>query len=161
MHAESMLFIDDREAQVTENDLVLEEGVRSNGQCRLPLPQALKATAPFCGCTAAGKKIRVKAGRPGQREEGLVMLACKDLCRGHEGCLMPGLHSRQHGEEGNEGLAAADIALQEAQHAVRGGHIRLDLLEGCGLGGRQAEGKTVEGRCDVTPVSCLRSAAKE
>ncbi len=57
------------------------------------------------------------------------MLPCQELGRRHQGCLRTGLDSGRHGEEGDDGLARADIALQQTQHAVLAGKIRVDLGE--------------------------------
>ena len=51
----------------------------------------------------------------------------------------------EHGEKGHHRLAAADIALQQAQHAVLAGHVGGDLGYGLRLRGGEAEGQGLQG----------------
>ena len=55
------------------------------------------------------------------------MLAGQDLGRRHQGGLAAGLDGARHGEQRHHGLARADIALQQAQHAPVGAEIGADL----------------------------------
>jgi hypothetical protein len=50
-------------------------------------------------------------------------------------------HRQQHGVDGHHGLAAADVALQQAVHGQRRGHVGGDLGDGLLLPGRQLEGE--------------------
>ena len=67
------------------------------------------------------------------------MLACEDFGRRHQGCLRAALDRVQHGEEGDERLSGADIALQHAQHALAGGHVGEDLVQRLVLAAGEAE----------------------
>ncbi len=55
------------------------------------------------------------------------MLAREDLGRGHQRGLAAGLDGGEHGEERDEGLAGADVALEQAVHPLPGGHVGGDL----------------------------------
>ena len=69
------------------------------------------------------------------------MLAGEDLGRGHHRGLAAGLDGGEHGEERDQRLAGADVALEEAVHPGRGGHVGGDLGDGAGLGvGRARRG---------------------
>ena len=59
------------------------------------------------------------AGGLRQRRDGLEMLAGEDFGRRHEGGLPPGLDHGGGREQRDHGLAGADVALQQAQHALR------------------------------------------
>ena len=57
------------------------------------------------------------------------MLAREDLGRRHQGGLAAGLDHGRGGEQRHHGLARADVALQQAQHALGLGEIGVDLLD--------------------------------
>ena len=68
---------------------------------------------------AAGEDGDAHAGGLRQRRDGLEMLAGEDFGRRHEGGLPPGLDHGRRREQRHHGLAGADIALQQPQHALR------------------------------------------
>ena len=72
------------------------------------------------------------------------MLARKDFRRSHDG----GLHSMRrgldHGKEGDDGLAAADVALDQPGHHFLSAEIAGDLRPYLLLGVRQLIGKRAE-----------------
>src|SRR5579883_2888085 len=57
------------------------------------------------------------------------MLAREQLGRRHERSLPPSLDRRQHRKQGDDRLAAADITLQQAKHALAARHVALDLAQ--------------------------------
>ena len=65
--------------------------------------------------------------RFGQRRDGLEMLAREDFGRRHQRGLRAGLDDGGRGEQRDDGLAGADIALQQPQHALRLGEIVGDF----------------------------------
>ena len=69
------------------------------------------------------------AGGLRQRRDGLQMLAGEDLGRRHEGGLPARFDHRRRGDQRHHGLAGADIALQQAQHALRAGKIGDDVVD--------------------------------
>ena len=69
------------------------------------------------------------------------MLARKDFSRRHDGGLRAVFNRAQHGQAGDNGFAAADIALQQAQHAGVGSHVLIDFLQGVFLRAGQFEGQ--------------------
>ena len=54
----------------------------------------------------------------GERRDGLEMLARQDFGRRHQRGLPAGLDHGRGGEQRHHGLAGADVALQQAQHAL-------------------------------------------
>ena len=65
------------------------------------------------------------------------MLLGQDLRRRHERGLVPRLDGGEDGEGGDDGLARAHVALQEAVHRVGLGHVGADLPPHALLGGRE------------------------
>ena len=61
------------------------------------------------------------------------MLLGQHLGRGHQGALVTTLHRGEQGRHGDDGLAGADVSLQEAVHRVRRGEVGLDLTDRPGL----------------------------
>ncbi len=67
------------------------------------------------------------------------MLAREDLGRGHERRLPARFDGARHGQERDGGLAGADIALQEAEHALVGDEVAADILDRAALGAGEGE----------------------
>ena len=79
--------------------------------------------------------MRSPAGS-GEALYGLEVLARQELGRRHERRLGSSLDRGRHGEQRHHCLAAADIALQQAEHAVGAGEVRVDLARARGLARR-------------------------
>ncbi len=131
--AEAVLLVDDGEAEVAEGDVLLEEGVGSDGDGDRAGGQRLELTGAFAALVAAGEDVEADAGGLGERCQREEMLAGEDLGRRHHRGLASGLDRGEHGEEGDQGLAGADVALQQAVHPVGRGHVGSDLGDGAGL----------------------------
>src|SRR5262245_66546310 len=69
------------------------------------------------------------------------MLTREKLGRRHERGLRSGLDRGRHGEKGDDGLAATDVALQKPQHAVGVGEIGVDLRKRPTLRARKLKGE--------------------
>ena len=67
---------------------------------------------------AAGEDGEPDAGGGGERRDGGEMLARQNLGRRHERRLPAGFDHGRGGEQRHHGLAGADVAMQEPQHAV-------------------------------------------
>ncbi len=93
---------------------------------------------------AAREQRQPHAGRLGERCDGGVVLARQDLGRRHQRGLRAGLDADQHGEQGDQRLAAADVALQQADHALGLGHVGPDLGDRGLLARRQFEGQAFQ-----------------
>ena len=91
---------------------------------RLQRREDLGALAP---ALAPGEQRDAQAAAAPKRADGLQMLARQQLGRRHQCGLRAGLDRARHGEQRDDGLAAADIALQQAQHAMRAREIGVDL----------------------------------
>ena len=139
VHAEAMLLVDHGQGEVGELDVLLHQRMRADHEMDRAVGQALQRLLLLLLAVAAGEQRQAHAGRFGERRDGGVMLAGQKLGRRHEGGLRARLDADQHGEEGDHGLAAADIALQQADHALGLAEVGLDLADRGVLAGRQLE----------------------
>ena len=143
-HTETVLFVHHHKRKRLEHDVVLDKCVGTDQQVDVTIGEAGNDLAPFLALLAAGQDRNAQAGPFGQRRDGLDMLAGKDFGRRHQGGLLAGLRHGRGGEQRDDRLARADIALKQPQHphglpqvvADRGGR----LLLGC----RQRVGKRVD-----------------
>ena len=118
MHAEAVLLVDDREREIAELDLVLEQRMRADQEVELAGFEPRQNVGALLAALAAGEDRDAQARGFGERRDGLVMLAREDFGRRHQGGLPAGLDHGRGGEQRHHGLARADIALQQAQHAL-------------------------------------------
>ena len=95
------------------------------------------------------------------------MLLGQDLGRRHERHLQSVLHRDERREQRDDGLAGADVALQQAVHRLRALQIVDDLLQRLPLPGRQPERQHAPGRladpivdADRRPASAPPLAAR-
>ena len=125
-----------------KRDAFLEQGVGADGDVDRALGQAGQHAAALGALHAAGQQFDPHAGREAERRQGAEVLAREHLGRRHQRGLGAGLDRPEHGQRGDQGLAGADIALQQPEHAVRRGHVGVDLGQRLCLaaGERMAEG---------------------
>jgi hypothetical protein len=74
-----------------------------------------------------------------------VVLAGEELGGGHDRGLGAGFDRAQHGQGRDEGLAGADIALQQAEHAGGGGEVGVDFGEDVALARGEGVAEAREG----------------
>ena len=85
------------------------------------------------------------------------MLAGENLGRRHHRRLPPGLDHFGHREERDHGLARADVALQEPQHALLGPEIGADFGDRLALRWVSAKGSAASRRRPKAPsATCAR-----
>ena len=101
----------------------------------------------------AGQQRDLDAGRGGERGDRGVMLAREQFGRRHQRGLAASLHDVRHGDQRDDRLAGADIALQQPQHALLAGKVALDLGERLTLRAGQREG---QGGLDLLPQRAFR-----
>ena len=70
-----------------------------------------------------------------------VVLLGEDLGGGHEGGLAAGFDGEEHGGHGDEGFAAADVALEEAVHGAGKEKVFADFGDAAVLGSGEGEGE--------------------
>ncbi len=146
MHAEAVLLVDDHEGEVLEGDRLLKQRVGADQDVDAPVAQARKDLLPLLATLAPGEKGDAKTRRRGEALDGLEVLPGEQLGRRHQRRLSAGLDRGRHGEQRDDGLAAADIALQQPDHAVRPGEIGVDLGKRARLRARQLEGERGDDR---------------
>ena len=142
VHAEPVLLVDDRKRQVVEGNVVLKKCMRANEQMNVAAREPFENVAALAAALAAGQDRGLDAGGSRKRCDRRKVLTCQDLGRGHQGGLPAGLNGGGCGHERHHGLARADVALQESQHALGLGEVVDDLGNGAGLriGQRIGEG---------------------
>ena len=156
-----MLLVDHRQREVGELDILLHQRVGADHELDRAVGQAAQGLLLLLLAVAAGEQRQAHAGGLGQRRDGGVMLAGQKLGRRHEGGLRAGLDRDQHRQQRHQGLAAADIALQQPHHALGLGHVGGDLGHREDLAGRQLERQGGKHLVLQTPVSFGGAAAQD
>ena len=160
MHAKTMLLVDHREAEIGEGDFILHQRMGADGDVDRAACEAFQCRAPFRRLVASGDQRDRQARGFGQRLDGGEMLAGEDFGRRHQRGLPPGLDGLRHGEQGDDRLARADIALQQPQHALVAGEIGGNFRHRFLLVAGQFEGQGGEDFCRQSPIADLRAPAK-
>ncbi len=128
-NAKPMLLIDHREPEVSEDDAFLNERMRADGDVDCPAGQRGKRGAARRGLVAADEERDAKADARRQRGHALVVLAGENFGRGHHRGLPARFDHVRHRQERDDGLARADVALQQSQHAPLGPEIGADVVD--------------------------------
>ncbi len=126
-----MLLVDDGDGHVVEVDALLDQRVRADEDLRLG-GIALDGARQECD-----RDTQLQA-RLLEREEVLLR---ERLGRGHQHAALAGLDRAQERVQGDDGLAGADLALEQALHRGRLCEVGVDLLDRTFLMGRELEGK--------------------
>ena len=92
---------------------------------------------------AAGEPYDVEAERFKPLFEFDEMLFGQNFGGCHHGHLCAGFHGGECGQRGDDGFAAADIALQQAVHGKGLRHVLPDFGQGFFLGAGEGEGQCV------------------
>ena len=136
-HAETLLFVDDQQAEVLEQDVLRQQPVRADDDVDLAGGEILDDLILLgLGAEAADHVDRNrKSGEPlGQR---LLMLKGEHGRRREERHLLA-VHDRlERRAHGDFGLAVADVAAQQPVHRRRRFHVALDVGDGVRLIDRQ------------------------
>ena len=165
LDAEAVLLVDDDEAEVGELHVLLEQGVGADHEAGLAArsvehrlgPGGLRHRAGEqdhaggVGVAAEHAAGREVAEHRGDRAEVLLR---EDLGRGQQCCLAAGVDDPQHRPQRDQGLAGADLALEQPVHRVGARQVGLDLgrdlLLATGQGERQPR---VEGGQQPSPTA--------
>ena len=141
--AEAVLFVRDDQAQAAEGHVILYQGVSPDEDVDAPLGQFFQELLPFLSRRPARQQDDADVQALKEAAEFFIVLGCQDARRRHEGPLIAVLYDLGQGQGGDDGLAGADIALDQALHGHFALHIGLDIEEGLGLAFRQGEGQVV------------------
>ena len=124
MHAEAVLLVDDCEGERGELHTFLEQCVGADHERRAALAQRPAHLLPRLASLPARGECDLDPQRfePAAKVSGV--LVGQQLRRRHERDLMSGLDGPSRGDRRDQRLAAADIALHEAQHGLRESKVR-------------------------------------
>ena len=146
-HAETMLLVDDDEAEVDHRDVVLDERVGPDDERVVAAREAREDLAPRGRRGAADQQPRREAVRAEELVESRVVLPRQDLGGRHHRRLKAGVVGHERGERRDHRLAAADVTLEQPVHRARGGEVGEDLVRGDAL----TVGELERQRRDETP----------
>ena len=138
---EAMLLVDDRDGEIGELDLALDQRVGADGDLRL----AARDPGARGRMLLRGQRAREQDERDAElRADALdrqEVLLGEGLRRRHQGALPAGFDSAQERVERDDRLPGADVALQQPRHRRRAGKVGVDLGDRLLLMLRQLEGK--------------------
>ena len=121
-----------------------------------PAASARENVLALAAALAPGEDGEPDAGGRGERRDGGKMLARQNFGRRHEGRLPAGLDHMRRGKQRHHGLAGADVAVQQPQHALRLRQIGDDVGDRAVLRRRQRIGQR---RDDARAQPALGGAA--
>ncbi len=141
MHAKPMLFVDDNQRERGELHAFLEQGMSADHDGRVPLADSRQGG----GARLAG----LPAGEQGDGDtqgfeptlEIQRVLVGEQFGGRHERHLPAQLHRLGGGESRHQRLAAADVALYQAQHGFRVAQVLFYLTKYARLRRRQLKGQ--------------------
>ncbi len=122
-----MLLVDDGERQILEGDILREQRVGADDDADIARDETQQNVLARAALFPTGQQGDLDPRWLRQLDQRRVMLAGQDFRRRHQRRLATGLYHVEHRYQRHHGLAAADIALQKAQHAVGRRHVAGDL----------------------------------
>ena len=125
--AETVLLVDDRQAQLTELDRFLDQRVRADDEVQRTAGELGLCFSSFFGRRRPGQERHAESRRLEQPADVDVMLLGKDLGRRHERDLEAVLHRDERGHQRDDGLPRPDVTLKQAVHRVRSLHVADNL----------------------------------
>ena len=117
--AEAVLLVDDHQAQLRELHRVLDQRVGADHQLRLARFDQRGGGQLVLFLQAAGQPGDLDAERLHPRGDLAEVLVGQDFGRRHQRGLVAAVDRLRRGQRRDHGLAAADVALQQALHRVR------------------------------------------
>ena len=147
--AEAVLLVDDDEAEPQELDGILEERVRPDEHVDAPAGERVEDLRARLALHAPRQELGAEARLAEDPEDRREVLLGEDLGRRHERRLPPALGGEDGREDGDDRLAAPDVALQEAPHGPARAEVLADLPDDALLRGRERERqRLLEARAD-------------
>ncbi len=118
VYAKAVLFVDDGDSKSAKLHVVFDEGMGTYEDVYRAIGYAPgDLSLLLCLCRAREQADR-RVERGEELAQAFVMLSGKYLGGCHHAGLVAIVHSKEHGEEGNNRLATADISLDEAVHLL-------------------------------------------
>ena len=124
-----MLLINDCKPQAAEPDIFLDEGMGADHHIGLTASDCFNGGRPRFAAAAAPQQDRLEAQRGQEVAYIQVMLLRQDFGWNHECGLVPGPAGERHRLEGHDGLATADVTLDQPVHGMAGSHILNDFKQ--------------------------------
>ena len=143
MDAEPVLLVHDGQPQPGEGDAFLHQGMRADDQ-RRALGDRFQRGLPRLARHLAAQPHRGHAERLEPLAEAAEVLFGQQLRGRHDGRLPAVADGARGRHRRDDGLARAHVALHQAQHRVRAGHVALDFADDALLRARQAEGQSLQ-----------------
>ena len=140
-HAEAVLLVDHREAELLVGDLLLEDRVGADEDVDRAVGEAHQHAVARPALLAAGEDRDAHADAVELAEQGRMMLAGEDFGRREQRRLRAGFDRGEHRQQRDQRLARADVALEQAQHRRRLRHVAADFLDHAPLRAGQLVGQ--------------------
>ena len=135
MHdAEAVLLVDNDHAEAVELHVLIQQGVGADQNGYFAVGDALQEFLAAAAFDRAGEQRHLEAQMLQQGAQGCQVLLRQEFRGRHEGGLLAVGHRQQHGEQGDDGLAAANVALNEAVHRKGAAHVGKNLVQHAPLG---------------------------
>ena len=150
MHAETMLFIDDDQGEALELDTFLEKRVRADDEPGRAVGDGVERLPPGRRFLAAAEPRRLDAERLEPGAEISPVLLGENFRRRHDRNLDAAGNRLEAGDRGNDGLARADIPLDESHHWMRVAEIAQDFVDHARLRSRERERQVANERIDLS-----------
>ena len=158
VHAEAVLLIHHGQRQIGKGHIILKQRVGAHGNVDGAIGQTGEHGGALGRFGAAGQHGAAHARRIAQRFQPLKMLAGENIGGGHQRGLPPGLDRAGHRQQSDNGLARADIALQQAQHPLARRHVGINRGQSAGLRAGQRIRQGAQDLCGQSPVAHGRAA---
>jgi hypothetical protein len=134
LHPEAVLLVNDDQAQLGELHALLQQRVRAHHDASVPRRGVEQCRAATARTQRSGQELhpgglgsavehaaaRERAEHGGDRA---VVLSGQHLGRGQQNRLSAGVDGLQHRTEGDNGLARANLPLQQPVHRARAGEL--------------------------------------
>ena len=157
VHAEAVLLVDDHQPQGGELDALGEQRVGAHHDARLAGGDVQQRLAAGGGALGAGEqahpgRLRRTVELAGaaelaeELEHGAVVLLGEDLGGGEHHGLVAGVDGAEHGAQGDDGLAGADVALEKGAGGVgvAGAQPRKRVDDGLPVGEGEGQARIEE-----------------
>ncbi len=127
--AETLLLVEDDQAEIAETDIGAQESVGADHDVDSTLSEFLEGLLGLTGRDEPGEHTDLdrETGKPPLK--GLEVLADEDRCRSENRHLFALEDRFEGGADGDLGLAVADIAAEQAVHRAVRLHVGLDLRD--------------------------------
>ena len=127
LDAEAVLLVDDGDGEVAEADLLLDQRVRADRDLHVARGDQLAHVRVLLRAERAREQRDAHAELRADALDREEVLLGEHLGRRHQRALPAGLDGAQQRRERDDGLAGADVALQQPLHRRRPREVAVDL----------------------------------